>query len=524
MTITAALDSPPAQRQHLLILSVMRHIAFLSFSLSILAGCAGTLEPVHQMPEAAATPSKSQLWTDLESLRSDDWHFLLNDGASALDWRLRAIDSATQSIDLQSFLWEFDRVGEAVSSHLLAAAERGVRIRILIDDSFLYGADASVAKIDAHANIEFRIFNPYKRRSDSVVTREILNLGAFHRLNHRMHNKVMIVDSHVALIGGRNIADQYFGLHDTANFRDMELVVSGPGVSDLSAGFDQYWNDDWSIPAHTLIQQRDLDPALSVTDRPPSAISHIHQEESQQVRTARWLSLAERGIPGKSRLLLDKPPVNNPANRAEAPVQLGLEINALMDSAEEDIWIISAYLIPTAEFEQTIERVEKRGVNVHILTNSIRSNNHVSAHSAYRKHIRRLLEHGADLYEVRSDAKDRDIYMQTPLESKSLALHAKIMIVDQNKVFIGSANFDPRSLKINTEMGLIVDSEALNQQLRQATAPDFLPRNAWHLRLTDAGQIEWISDDRTLKHQPAQSFMQRIEDWFFAHLPIENEM
>jgi len=479
---------------------------------------------MHQRPETVSTPANNQLWMDLESLRNDDWHFLLNDGAAALDWRLRAIDSASQSIDLQSFIWEFDKVGEAVSNHIMAAAERGVRIRILIDDSFLLDSDAAVNMISAHPNIEFRIFNPYKRRSSNVVTRALLNIGAFHRLDHRMHNKVMIVDNRVALVGGRNIADQYFGLHDDANFRDMELIVSGPSVGDLSDGFDQYWNNDWSVPAATLIQQSDGDPALIVSARPPPALSSIHQEESQQIRNKRWLSLAEQGISGQSRLLLDRPPVNNPADQAEAPVQLSSEIMNLIESAEENIWVVSAYLIPTPELEQAIERVEKRGVNVHILTNSIRSNNHLSAHSAYRKHIRRLLEHGADLYEVRSDAKDRGTYMQTPIDTKSLALHAKIMLVDQNKVFIGSANFDPRSLRINTEMGLIIDSEAFNQRLRDAIAPDFLPRNAWHLRLTDSGQIEWTSDDRTLNHQPAQSFMQNIEDWFFTHLPIENEM
>ncbi|PCJ35097.1 MAG: phospholipase [Cellvibrionales bacterium] len=492
--------------------------------MTLLSSCASRLEPIQRPAEYARQAANTQLWRDLDSVHSSDWHYLLNDGALALDWRLRAIDSASQSIDLQSFLWEFDTVGEALSEHILAAADRGIRTRILIDDSFLYMADANISKIEAHPNIEFRIFNPYKRRSSNVVARELLNLGEFQRLDHRMHNKVMIIDGRIALLGGRNIADQYFGLHASSNFRDMELIVGGPIIGDISNGFDQYWNNDWSFPAETFISANNTDTTTDSTVPPTPSISHIHQEESPQKRSAQWLRLVEQAIPGKAHLLLDKPPLKNPAIPNQAPIQLGSEIITLIESATTDIWIISAYLIPTSPFEKAIEDAENRGVDVHILTNSIRSNNHISAHSAYRKHIRRLLAHGANLYEMRIDAKDRGRYMQEPLDSKTLALHAKVMIVDRDKVFIGSANFDPRSLRINTEMGLIINSETFNQQLRDAIAQDFLPRNAWHLRLIDKDQVEWVSDDRTLKHQPAQSFMQNIEDWFFAHLPIENEM
>ena len=222
--------------------------------------------------------------------------------------------------------------------------------------------------------------------------------------------------------------------------------------------------------------------------------------------------------------MLDNPPSKYPGNSEEAPVQVAGDLIHLIDGANEEIWLVSAYLIPTPEFELAIERAEQRGVNVHILTNSIRSNNHITAHSAYRKHIRELLDHGADLHEVRVDAKDRGIYMQQPIDTKSLALHAKILVVDHDKVFIGSANFDPRSLRINTEMGLIITSEALNHEVRVAILPDFSPRNAWRLEYSNEGRVQWISDDLTLKKQPAGSFMQRIEDWFFAHLPIEGEM
>lgn len=195
-----------------------------------------------------------------------------------------------------------------------------------------------------------------------------------------------------------------------------------------------------------------------------------------------------------------------------------------IDSASTEVWILSAYLVPTMELESAIERAEDRGAAVHILTNSIRSNNHISAHSAYRHHIERLVAHEADLHELRVDASNRATYMLDPVEDKALALHAKVMVIDRRQTFIGSANFDPRSLKLNTEMGLLIDSPGLAEQVRALTAIDFDLRNAWQLRLTDANELQWLSSDEVLNHQPAASFMQHIEDWFFTLLPIEGEM
>ena len=196
----------------------------------------------------------------------------------------------------------------------------------------------------------------------------------------------------------------------------------------------------------------------------------------------------------------------------------------ILDAATEEVLIVSAYLIPTPELEGAVERAIGRGVRIRMLTNSIRSNNHLTAHSAYRNHIRALLDNGAELHEVRIDASDRDIYMLSPIEEKQLALHAKALVIDFDKVFIGSANLDPRSLRINTEMGLLIESEALNAEVRKAVTPDFSQTNAWLLELDEDGRVIWVSHDATLTEQPAASMLQRIEDWFFSHLPIEDEL
>ncbi|HKJ21386.1 MAG TPA: phospholipase D-like domain-containing protein, partial [Woeseiaceae bacterium] len=232
----------------------------------------------------------------------------------------------------------------------------------------------------------------------------------------------------------------------------------------------------------------------------------------------------DRADTGEAILFADDPPQDNPKNRDEEPVQVANELTKLFDGAESEIIIVSAYLIPTPELEGAVERALDRGVIVRILTNSIGSNNHLSAHSAYRNHIDTLLEHGAELHEVRMEARDRDRYILTPVGRKTLALHAKALLIDNDMVFVGSANLDPRSLRINTEMGLLVLSEQFNAKVRSALEGDFSTANAWRLELQSDGKVFWVSDDETLQSQPATSFTQRIEDWFFSHLPIEDEM
>jgi putative cardiolipin synthase len=339
-----------------------------------------------------------------------------------------------------------------------------------------------------------------------------------------MHNKAMIVDNRVAIVGGRNLADEYFGLHDEANFRDVEVIVGGPVVLEVTREFDEYWNDRWSVPieslSHVQSTTADLDAAREVREE----IAHLHVEETPEARLEHWIALAADAFTASSTLFADEPPEDNPALAEEAPVQVANALTELFDNASDEIIIVSAYLIPTPELSGAVDRAVERGVRVRMLTNSIRSNNHLSAHSAYRNHIRQMLDSGAELHEVRIDARDRDIYMLSPVDEKQLMLHSKALIIDRDKVFIGSANLDPRSLRINTEMGFLIESEALNETLRAAFAPDFERSNAWELQLDEDGDVVWVSNEATLTSQPAVSTWQRIEDWFFAHLPIEDEM
>jgi len=492
--------------------------------LTLFISACTTLKPVQLPDEFTQAPSDATLWQSIAEIRSDNWFVLLNDGKNALDWRLTAIDSAVESIDLQTFLWDFDTAGSLILDRLVSAADRGVRVRVLIDDTFLIAEDRMLVALADHPKIEYRVFNPFKHRSSGFVSRQFLNLNEFHRLDHRMHNKAMIVDNRIAIVGGRNLADEYFGLHSEANFRDLELLAGGPIVEEVTASFDDYFNDDWSLPinmvTHVKPNYLDLDSVRKMKDHEV----YKYEETTPDARRKLWENAVREAFRGEALLLVDKPPVENPAAEESAPVQLAEQMVALLDEAKEEVLIISAYLIPSIELEGAIERAVQRGVDVRILTNSIRSNNHLAAHSAYRKHINELLADGAQLHEVRIDARDRHFYMFPPTDKKSLALHAKALVIDRDKVFIGSANLDPRSLRLNTEMGLLVYSEALNAKVRSMVEHDFSQANAWHLRFDEDGNVIWVSGNVVLTSQPAESFMQRVEDWFFMHLPIDDEM
>jgi putative cardiolipin synthase len=490
----------------------------------LLGGCAGGLQPVDTPDEFTPLPSSAAQWEAVAAVRQDDWFHVLNVGSEAFDWRLRAIDSAVDSIDLQTFIWELDAVGHQVRHHLLEAAERGVFVRVLVDDSFILDADRELLDIDQHENIELKVFNPYKRRSSEVALRQVLNAGEFERLDHRMHNKVMVVDNRVAIIGGRNIATHYFGYHETDNFRDMELVTGGPLVQKLAAGFDDYWNNLWSFPVEEVMAQRAWPGRPTPVDTADNGGAVQHEEQTAEERQAEWTRLALAAHGGDAVLLLDHPPEDIPSEPEDAPVQVGEALIRAIDEAESEVWLVSAYLIPTDELEAAIQRAENRGVQVRVLTNSINSNNHLTAHSAYRKHIDGLVDMGVDVHEVRAQAKDRGLYIQSPVEEKSLCLHAKMLVFDDDTVFVGSANLDPRSLQINTEMGLLIESPSLNAELRRFLEPDFSLRNAWQLQRDADGLMTWVSDDEVLQHQPTHSYMRRIEDWFLTLLPIEDEM
>lgn len=504
----------------------MTQRAVLALLVGFLSACTGTLPPLSESDrplERASAPVESGLWEGLEAVRTDNWFRLLNTGPEALEWRLRVIDSATDSLDLQTFIWQADAVGSRILERVLAAADRGVRVRVLLDDAMLAGADSALFVLDRHPNIEYRIFNPAASRAQNAILRELLNTADFARIDHRMHNKVLIVDDRSAIVGGRNLANEYFGYDPSYNFRDMEVLAVGPVASALSTVFDRYWNNPWAYPVALVAAAPDAAYTLETLRREIDTLALPYTPESSAQRQTAWLGAARVGVPGEVHVVADAPARGDPDALEQAPVQVADRLRGLVENADTEVIIISAYFIPTPALDTLIRSIGEQGVELRILTNSLAANNHAAAHSAYRRHRRTLLEAGALLHETRALSRDRQRYMAGPVGDRKLGLHAKVMLVDRTTSFIGSANFDPRSLRINTEMGLLIESEAMNRAVRSALETDFERANAWQL-LLDGDDLMWISDDRVLRKQPAGSFVERIEDWFFGLLPIESEM
>ncbi len=490
---------------------------------ALLAACT-TLQQAELPPEPALAPSEAPFWQAVTAHHTDDWFYLLNSGDEALSWRLRAIDSARLSVDMETFLWKPDSSGYQVLAHLLAAADRGVRVRLMLDDSFTMHEDLMLHAVDEHPNIELRIYNPFRYRSDNVVLRQLFNLGEFARTNHRMHNKALVVDGRAAVVGGRNLADEYFGRHAEMNFRDMEVITVGSSVPSVIEHFDRFWNSGWAFPVGDIVAARPDGPGLAdVRQRlAESALPVVVMERGELL--GEWNALAEQAYPGTAAFFFDYPPGSDPDAPGEQHDPLAFELYRLVAAAEQEIILVTAYLVPTPELEAAVEQAEARGVQVRILTNSLRSNNHLAAHAAYRGHVERLVDHGADLHEVRALAVDRYRYMRLPVDDKTLGLHAKLLLVDDDTSFIGSANLDPRSLDINTEVGLVIRSPELNAALRERLQIDFHPRNAWAVRRGESGNLEWVGHDQVLQHQPSESGIQRLEDWFIGLLPIDGQM
>jgi len=506
-------------------------VAFSLVAALLLAACAKPIKP-HAEPESFAltTPIDADVWNALanslpaEGARS--WFATLDKGHEALRWRLALIDTARISIDSQYFLWKDDAVGSLLLERLLLAADRGVRVRFLIDDSFLSGEDLEMLEINTHPNVEVRVFNPFQVRSSSALVRYFDNLNDFGRTNHRMHNKLLIADSEAAIVGGRNIADEYFGFGKKQNFRDFDLIATGDVTTGLANGFDTYWNSGWAFPVTEVdrkqVNDGDLTKLRDTLRETAKGLGAWLTETGAEPRdwSTEWRQIARTLLPGTAKVLQDKPHFEGET----PPVRVAKGVVQAFQDSDTEVVGITAYLIPTDELLAGIGQANKNGVRMKLLTNSLASTNHVSAHTAYRHQREAILEAGAELYEFRLDGLDRDHYEAPGFTARRFGLHGKVIIFDDDRVFIGTLNLDPRSMVLNTEMGLLIDSPELNQAVRDAFAPNFLLTNSWKLEKSESGKLIWRSHDDVLTRQPADGISRRIRDFFYGLMPIDSQM
>ena len=495
------------------------------------AGCAAP-PPLPKPPAGhALAPQPDSPFAPLESgIRARHGEqvsgfLLLPRNEDALLWRLALVDSARGSIDLQYYVWFGDKAGQLLMARVIAAADRGVKVRLLFDDlnTLLHDMgsvelrDAALAMIDRHPNIEIRVFNAW--RSRDLLGRATEAAAEFERLNRRMHNKQMIADNRVAVIGGRNIGDEYFGLNTGFNFHDLDVLGVGPVARQASSVFDRYWNSDWvrRIPlgeAGALAPERSAAEAQALEELQADARARLLLA-GRQSWAKELVELGSMLKPGRSAVHTD-----SPSRAASVHNHVPEAFRALMRSASSEVLITNAYIIPDANFMADLRELAGRGVRIRILTNSLASHDVPAVNSHYEGWRRPILATGAELFEFRPDAAIKGSIVEfPPFRGHFAGLHTKAMVIDRSRSFIGSMNLDPRSEIINAEMGVIIDSEPLAAALAAAMERDMSPANSWRVQLQSDGGLRWIGDGETRSMQPARGFMQRIENLVFKLFP-----
>ncbi len=458
----------------------------------------------------------------------------LSNALDALAARLVLMRRAERTIDAQYYLIKSDPAGQVFVSELLHAADRGVRVRLLIDDMFTSGLDLGWAAVDHHPNVEVRVFNPFASRSARFRD----GIFDFSRINRRMHNKSFTADNQVTIIGGRNIAGEYFGARRDSQFADLDVIAIGPLVDEVSDSFDLYWNHERALPVPAFAEMpEDLDAALAtLRQRLQQSIDDVYVEEDYRLYgdalQAKVLASLDADGDGEALtwapyvLAVDSPDKADKERAGDAEsIMTGLSDS--LSSAENEILLISPYFVPMKSGIEALARLEERGVDVIVVTNSLAANNQFTVHGGYAPARKRLLRAGVELYEVRRDVSFEGQEFIAASGAKA-TLHTKAFVVDRRELFIGSFNFDPRSAHINTELGVIIRSPEMAAALDDAIEAAF-STYAWEVKLDDEGRLRWHgtgADGQPVVYtkEPQTSWWQRFVAGFVRLLPIRGQL
>lgn len=455
-------------------------------------------------------------------------------GSDGLLLRAQMIERAQRAVDIQYFIFVEDDTGKVLLDALLRAAERGVRVRMLVDDFNLARnaqTRATLAALDHHPNLEVRIFNPLNYRGDLPVLHQLDLLMSAPRINHRMHNKLFVVDGAIALVGGRNVADEYFEIGSPpVRFGDFDLAVVGPVVPGLAQSFDAFWNSPLSVPQAALAGA-------------PPPLHETRAELREDNAAVQFRDLARRIASGEpleglldSRLpfawgsatVVADPPEKADATRARpfiSPTEAAIMSRA--NDVQREVMIISPYFVPGADGLAALLRLRERGVAVRVLTNSLASTDVPAVHTAYRRYRLPLAEAGVELYEVRpipGQPRERSA-LGSGASGAPFALHAKAYVFDRKTVFLGSANLDPRSLAVNTEVGLLIECPELARQVLERFDVFALSANSYRVQ-ADHGTLHWRAsvDGRVVEwtDEPDTTPRQRLTVDLLSLVPAED--
>ncbi len=528
---------------------VLRVVAF-ALSALIAAGCA-SLPPGVDYPRASssalANPDQTRLGRQFaNAARGHDGNSgfrLLSVGVDGFLVRAQMIDEATRTLDLEYFIFRQDETGQLLADELLRAADRGVRVRLLVDDAETHDVDDRLAALSAHPNIHIRIFNPFTYRGRVPLFRDLDFAFDASRLDYRMHNKLMVVDNAIALVGGRNIGDRYFQVDPDSQFGDDDVFAAGPVVKELSQSFDEYWSSELAIPIAAL--QRDKPTAAALTAYRATLDEHRKALKADGVAYARRIAAGEPlagMLSGRLPLVWAHAEVicDSPDKRRVERGEMGgsLMHGAVADAArsvQSELLIVTPFFVPGAAGMRLLADLRKRGVHIRVLTNSLESTPELIAQAGYMHYRRPLLEDGVELSEVRTQLGSAHGSGETRADARygNYALHAKLFVFDRKRLYVGSMNFDERSRHINTEIGLIIDSPELAREAaaRFEAIASLADSYQLALRAEPAGglsRLVWRTEERgkpvEYEMEPADSAWQRMEVDLLSLLPLDREL
>ena len=449
----------------------------------------------------------------------------LPDPTDAFAARALLAVAAERTIDAQYYIWNDDATGQLLFEALWRAAGRGVRVRLLLDDNNTGGLDETLAALDAHPNLEVRLYNPLRHRR----VRALSYVTDFGRLDRRMHNKSFTVDNQATVVGGRNVGDEYFGAgRGRFVYSDLDVLAVGPVVRDVSAAFDRYWNSESATPAAGLLPTAPPGAAERLEERfaavrgSPEAVDYVEALR----RTPLVADLLDDRLPlewAEARLVCDDP-AKTLDREGRSDLLLLPRMLELVGQPARELDLVSPYFVPTEHGTAVFEGLARAGVRVRVLTNSLAATTVASVHAGYAKRREALLRAGVRLFELEpsagADPRGR-------VGSSSASLHAKTFAVDRERLFVGSFNFDPRSARLNTEMGLVIRSPVLASRLAGFFDTDLSSR-AYEVRLSGDGRLYWIegtpSGERRHDTEPGTGFWRRTTVRLLSILPMEGEL
>lgn len=493
---------------------------------SVVVGCASLPEGIDHTVEPSGTHSPSTLsklsaaYSLKQSSQELSAVLMLESGWDALAHRLALIEAAEHSIDIQYYIWNSDSSGHYLASRLLAAADRGVKVRVMLDDINLNEREDLLTTLDSHPQVEIRVFNPIPTRRG--FSKWLNVLGDFSRLNRRMHNKSFTVDGTFSIVGGRNIGDEYFDLSDEINFRDRDVMVTGQVVTDIHTSFAQYWDSRWSYPVSLLGGEASSNKSMLDEIEAPeyknyplvpegnNTANHFLKNAMNQMSWVRAYFAYDRPVP------VDEDDTDKPKATANLLAELSRQ-------STQEILIESAYLIFDDRQLKEWQTLTNEEIQVKALTNSMVSNDLITNHSGYAGRRLDMLDHGIQLFELKPDANlceasTKDLSKCAP--TTAYGLHAKSVVFDKRIAGIGSFNFNLRSTYLNTESLLIIEDKSIAETLAENMEQAMDDNNSWRLDLHE-GDIHWYSGSESWETEPETGQWDRVKSRLLQLLPIE---